>query len=258
MEKIEIALSAILMLAPDVNTDEERKMAREKVKKDFEFGRARLFRPEVAKRVDAEIKEDRERLYAHFKQQEPKKQLELMQCLYRLLLSISKLASYHGILKGHQISSRGMELAEDRAKLYLVTDYLDKHPGASFQDMCEYLDRKNSRLIALRTSKKSPLWAPIPPSWRKAIERLGIDPPPSEYELWRTALEQFPGRVEPYLSRARKLATDVRSTNILRVWPRIIREHRKLRKTRKGGTAANPAAIESTAALGPSAHSAGG
>ena len=247
MEKIEIALSAILMLALDASVDEKRKEAREKVHKEFQFGRARLFRPEVAKRVRAEIEEDRERLYANFNQQGPEKRLELMQCLYRLLLNFSKLASYHGILKGHQIFTQGLELAEDRAKFYLVTDYLKRQPDASFQDICEHLDSKNSRLIKLKTNKNSPLWAPIPPSWRKAMLKLPLDRQPGEYELWRTALEKFPGRVEPYLSRARRLATDVRSTNILRVWPRIIREHRKRRKKLRGAKEQGPAGNVSAA-----------
>ena len=92
-----------------------------------------------------------------------------------------------------------------------------------------YLDRKNSRLSALRTSKDSPQWARIRPSWRKELQKLNLDPPPSEYELWRTALEKLPKRVEPYLSKARKKATDTTVRNILFAWPRIVREHRKQR-----------------------------
>ena len=246
LEKIEIALSAVLTLALDANVDEKREEAREKVHKEFQFGRARLFRPEVAKRVNAEIQEDKERLYVNFKQQGPEKRLELMQCLYRLLLNFSKLASFHGILKGHQIFTQVQELAEDRSKFYLVTDYFKTHPEASFRDICEHLDSKNSRLIKLKTNRNSPLWAPIPPSWQKAMLKLPPTMQPGEKELWRTALENLPGRVEPYLSRARSLATDLRSTNTLRVWPRIIREHRKRRKklraAKEPGSAGNVSA----------------
>jgi hypothetical protein len=221
-----------------------RKEIRKRVHEEFELGRAHLFRPEIEQQVLAEMKEDRERLVAHFTQQVTVENLELLRCLKRFLLNFGKVASYRGILKGHQIFTQGLELAKDKAKFYLATEHLKKHPDASFQDMCAYLDRKNSRLIVLRTSKNSPLWAPIPPSWRKAIQKLGLDTPPGEGELWRTALERFPGRVEPYLSRARKLATDTRNVNILRVWPRIIREHRKRRKRRKGPTEQSPAGPE--------------
>lgn len=208
---------------------QRKREIRREVRKEFRLGRARLFRVEDENRARAEIADDKALIFAAFKQLGHKRQLELTQSLGRLLMNFSKLASYRGVLEGEKIFCLGMELGSDRARFYLI-GYLQERADASFEEMCAYLDRKNSRLSALRTNKDSPQWARIRPSWRKELQKLNLDPPPSEYELWRTALEKLPKRVEPYLSKARKKATDTTIRNILFAWPRIIREHGKQRE----------------------------
>jgi hypothetical protein len=210
--------------------DRQRKSEiRREVRTEFRLGRARLFRVEEEDKARGEIADDKARIFAAFKQLGQKRQLELTQCLGRLLMNFSKLASYRGVLEGEKIFRLGMELGSDRARFYLI-GYLQERPDASFEELCAYLDRKNSRLSALRTSKDSPQWARIRPSWRKELQKLNLDPPPSEYELWRTALKKFPKRVEPYLSKTRKKAADTTIRNIFFAWPRIIREHGKQRE----------------------------
>src|ERR1035437_196491 len=209
--------------------EQKRKAIRQEVRKEFRLGRARLFRVEEENKTRAEISDDKARIFAAFKQLGLERELELTKSLARLLMNFSKLASYRGALEGEKIFRLGMELGSDRARFYLI-GYLQERPDASFDEMCAYLDRKNSPLSALRTSKDSPQWARIRPSWRKELQKLNLDPPPSEYELWRTALEKLPKRVEPYLSKARKKATDTTVRNILFAWPRIVREHRKQRQ----------------------------
>jgi len=209
--------------------EQKRKANRQRVRREFRLGRARLFRVEEENKTRAEISDDKARIFAAFKQLGLERELELTKSLARLLMNFSKVASYRGILEGEKLFRLGMELGTDRARFYLI-HYLQEHPTASFEEMCAYLDRKNSRLSALRTSKDSPLWARIRPSWRRELQKLDLDPPPSEYELWRTALENLPKRVEPYLSKARQKATDTTIRNILLAWPRIVREHRRQRK----------------------------
>jgi hypothetical protein len=205
----------------------ERKAIRERVRKDFRLGRARLFRIEDEKRARAEIADDKRQIFAAFKQIGLEREAELTQRLAHLLMNFSKLASYRGVLEGYKIFQTGLELGEDRARFYLV-EYLQSHPKARNSELARYLDRKNGRLAELRTNKDDPLWAPLRPSWQEMFLRKNITLCEGEY--WETALKEFPDVVMPYLSRAREMAEEPRFKNVLFTWPRIIREHKKRRK----------------------------
>jgi hypothetical protein len=207
---------------------QKKERIRREVREDFRLGRARLFRVEAEEKARAEIAEDRSRLFAAFKQLgPPEKELELTQCLGRLLMNFSKMASYRGVLEGYNVFRTGLELGEDRARFY-VMEYLQTHPEAENAELVRYLDRKNGRLSKLKTKKDSPLWARLRPTWKKAFRKKNI--PLQEGEYWETAFKEFPTLVMPYLSRAKDMAQEARFKNVLFTWPRIIREHKRRRK----------------------------
>jgi hypothetical protein len=210
--------------------DEQKKeKIRQEVREDFRLGRARLFRVETEEKARAEIAEDKSRLFAAFKQiGTPEKELELTQCLGRLLVNFSNLASYRGVLEGYNVYRTGLELGEDRARLYLM-EYLQTHPDAENPELIRYLDRKNGQLSELKTRKDSPLWARLRPRWQDMFRKKNI--PLQEGEYWEIAFKEFPKLVMPYLSRAKKMAQEVRFKNVLFTWPRIIRKHTSQRKT---------------------------
>ncbi|MGO9862308.1 MAG: hypothetical protein ACLPLR_01750 [Terriglobales bacterium] len=216
--------------------DKKKKQIENGVREEFRVGRARLFRVETERKVRAEIAEDRNRIFAAFKQLGLEKELELTQGLGRLLINFSKLASYRGVLEGYHLFRTGIKLGEDHARFYLV-EYLQMHPDAENSELVRYLDRKNGRLSVLKTNQNDPLWAWLPRSWNEEFRNRGITL--REGEFWEMALKEFPELVMPYLSRAKKMAKEARVRNVLFSWPQIIKEHKKRRK--KGGNAeSNP------------------
>ncbi len=216
--------------------DAKKKQIESGVREEFQMGRARLFRVETERKVQAEIAEDKARVFAAFKQLGPQRELELTEGLARLLINFSKLASYRGVLKGYHLFHTGIKLGEDRARFYLV-EYLQAHPDADNSELVRYLDRKNGRLSALKTNQNDPLWAWLPRSWNEEFRKRGIELQPGEF--WETALDQLPELVMPYLSRAKKMARQARVKNALFSWPRIIKEHKKRRKN-SGKADSNP------------------
>jgi hypothetical protein len=216
--------------------DEKKKQIESTVREEFQMGRARLFRVETERKVQAEIAEDKARVFAAFKQLGSQRELELTQGLARLLMNFSKLTSYRGVLKGYHLFHTGLKLGEDRARFYLV-EYLQTHPNADNSELVRYLDRKNGRLSALKTNQNDPLWAWLPRSWNEEFRKRGIEVEPGEF--WEAALQHVPELVMPYLSRAKKMAKQPRVKNALFSWPRIIKEHKKRRKN-SGRTESNP------------------
>jgi hypothetical protein len=209
-----------------MNDDDKRKV-REKIRKEFQIGRARLFSLKNEKKLRAEIAEDKERLFELFKPQGLLKQKDFTQRLARLLMNFSKAASYRGILKGYEICIYAIEFRKDRARFYLF-EYLQKDPQATNRDLVAYLDVKNRRLEALRTPPGDPLWAPLPSAWRRRLERQKLDSRVGIY--WMTALKELPTLVMPYLARTRKMAKDAKIKNVLSNWPEIIKRHKRERK----------------------------
>jgi len=231
MDRIEPELRAVFLRGSETEMDEQRQQEiKKKVREEFQWGRARLFRPEVERRVLAEMEQDRHRLLAHFMQPVTTERVELLQSLKRYLLNFAKVSSYRGVLKGYQLFDLGLELGEDRARFYSI-EYLRKHPGARNEELVRYLDRKNSRLFYLKTSKDDPLWAWLPRSLEQKFTDANI--PIETGSFWETALVKFPEPVMQYLSRVRRMAKSAEITNTLFIWPRIIREHHKRRKAPK-------------------------
>lgn len=209
-----------------MNDDDKRKI-REQVREEFQIGRARLFSLKNEKKLRKEIAEDKERLFELFKSQGLLKQQEFTECLARLLINFSKMASFRGILKGYETSEYAIELRKERARFYLF-EYLQKHPGATNRDLVAYLDAKNRRLDALRTLPNDPLWAPLPSAWRRKLEGQKLECRAGE--SWATALKELPTLVMPYLARIRKMAKDSGVKNVLFNWPEIIKRHKRERK----------------------------
>ena len=114
-----------------------------------------------------------------------------------------------------------------RARFHLF-DYLQDHPDATNEELIRYIERKNGRLVELRTKKDDDLCAPLPPSWKEAFEERNI--PYVEGEYWETALSKFPKLVMPCLSRAKRQAKEARVKYALYNWPEIIEQHKKQRK----------------------------
>lgn len=163
--------------------DESRKRRiRGGARKEFRLGRAALFRVEAETKLRAEIAQDRERVFAAVKELGSQRELELTQALGRLLMNYSKLASYRGVLEGHEVFRLGKKLGEDRARFYLV-EYLQTHRKAGNEELVAYLDRKNGRLSALKTKKDDPLWAWLPRSLEDLFRKRGIHAFPGEF--WR-------------------------------------------------------------------------
>jgi hypothetical protein len=207
--------------------EQKTKQVRQKVRNEFRLGRARLFRVEDESRARSEIADDKARILAAFKPLGPAQELGLTQCLARLLMNFSKLASYRGVLEGYDIFRIGLELGEDRARFYLM-EYLQTHRSAENEELIGYLDRKNGKLAKLKTAEDSPLWAPLRKSWHAMFRRENI--PLVEGENWGAALENFPEVVRPYLSLAKRKAQEPKFKNVLFTWPRIISEHKRQRK----------------------------
>lgn len=207
--------------------EQDRGRTRREVREEFQLGRALLFKVEVEKQARAEIDKDRARLFDLMRQLPQEQQLEAANCVKRLLMNYSKLASYRGVLKGYGVFRTRLKLEQDRARLYLV-EYLQKHPKAKNDELVEHLDTKNERLSKLRTPKNDPLWAWLPRSLEEAFHRANI--PIRIGAVWEDALKEFPEQVMPYFSRAKKMAKSSTVKNTLYVWPRIVREHKKHRK----------------------------
>jgi hypothetical protein len=221
--------------------EEKAEEIRRRAREEFQLGRARLFRVSAEKKAWAEISQKKELLFANFKQQGPTKQLELMESLERLLMNFNMLASYRGILKGYDVFSTARAMGEDRARYYLL-EHLQKHPETDNKELVRYLDRKNGRLTALKTSKDSPLWAWLPRSLEEKFEKGKIPKIPGEF--WEAALTEFSQPTMEYLSRVRKMAKEPKVRNVLFGWPRVVQEHHKRRKKRKAEPGASAKSTE--------------
>jgi hypothetical protein len=221
--------------------DERHKEIAQGVHKEYQLGRASLFKVSQEKKVSAEISRNRELLFANFKQQGLVKQLELMEALERLLMNFSMKASYQGIFKGHDIFSEGFKLGGDRTRFYLF-EYLQSHPEADNKELVRYLDRKNGRLTELKTRKDSLLWAWLPRSLEEKFDKGKI--PKISGEFWETALSKLSQPTMEYLSRTRKKAKETKVKNAF-FWPRAIEEHHKRRKASKVQPDASPKTSES-------------
>ena len=212
--------------------DGDKLRVREKVKEEFQIGRARLFSLKNEKKLRAEIAEDKERLFELFKSQGLSKQLEFTECLARLLMNFSKMASYRGILKGFEIKETAIKLHsdKDRAQYHLFA-CLQENPKAKNKKLIACLNTRNGRHQELKTPRDDPQWSPLPPSLQKRFGNRKIDP----YEWWETAMKEFPDEVRIYLSRVRREAKKVEVKNVLFSWPKIVRLHKKERKKRNSG-----------------------
>src|SRR5665213_3600415 len=185
---------------------------RQQTHEDFVFGRARLYRVSEEKKARAENEQDRVRLFALFKEQGLEKQLEYTECLKRLLLNHSKLASYNGIRKGReQVESQIKEMSDPTS--YHILTYLWKNPDADHQKIARYLDRETLRLSSLSLNR-DPLFAPLPANVTKILRANHV----SMYkgEQWKKALEHplSKGGLTEYLSRRRADSRDAHVKNM--------------------------------------------
>jgi hypothetical protein len=210
-----------------VNKQKQLKV-RQNVHKEFQFVRASLFRVEKEQELHSQIAEDKQRLFRAFKERLTSDGLELSNCLKRLVMNFSTLASYRGILKAHRVFKLGMSLGEKKAVEYIIR-YIYKHPDATDEQLCSHLDKTNKRLYQInKTNVKGNLWARTPKEWLPEIKKK--EPTVGYDNTWETALEHLSGRVSTYLSRARKMAKDEAVREALFLWPHVLREHRKRRK----------------------------
>jgi hypothetical protein len=212
-----------------MNEDDERRV-QQKVHEEFQLGRARLFSLKNEKKLRAEIAEDKERLFELFRSQVLSKQLEFTECLARLLMNFSKMASYRGILKGFEIKETAIKLHKDndRAQYHLFA-FLQEHSEAKNKELIACLNTRNGRHQELKTPHDDPQWAPLPPPLRKRFGNRKIDPD----EWWDTAMTEFPDEVRIYLARVKREAKKVEVKNVLFNWPKLVELHKKERKKKK-------------------------
>jgi len=205
-----------------------RRQIRREVAHQFQLERASLFRVDKEEKLRREIARDRGRLFQAFKERLGSDGLELANCLKRLVLNFSVLASYRGIVKGHRMFKLGRSLGEHKALEYIIR-YLAKHPDSTDRKICSHLDGKNRGLYRLnRLNKAGPLWANVPRKWKVEMKKQGVS---VDFDhAWCMALTHIPGRVMTYLSRARKKANDKHVKEAIFIWPRVMAEHRKRRK----------------------------
>ena len=199
---------------------------RQKVQAEL-VGCVKLSSLPLSKKVSKEIVEDRIRLFEFFRSQGLEKQVELNETLLRLLMNYVKMASYHGVLKGFKIEEQAAKLRKDKARYHLAV-FLQKQPNATYKQLVRHLDKKNERLAKGKTAPNDFVWAPLPPSWRSAFKKKGLGLYHGEY--WEIALREFPTLVEPYLTKARSFAKEVRVRNVLFNWPEIVQRHKRERK----------------------------
>jgi len=201
---------------------------RQRTHEEFVFGRARLHRVSEEKKARAEIEQDRERLFALFKEQGLEMQLEYTECLKRLLLNHGKLASYNGIRIGReQVESQIKEMSDPTS--YHILTFLWKNPEADNQKIARYLDRETLRLSTLSLNR-DPLFAPLPANIIKILRASHVTM--YKGEQWKKALEHQLTKVglTEYLSRRRAESKDARLKNVLVNWPRLFKLHKQQRK----------------------------
>jgi hypothetical protein len=201
---------------------------RQQTHEDFVLGRARLYRVSEQKKARAQNEQDRERLFALFKEQGLEKQLEYMECLKRLLLNHSKLASYNGIRMGReQVETQIKEMSDPTS--YHILTYLWKNLEADNQKIARYLDRETLRLSTLSLNR-DPLFAPLPANIIKILRTNHVTV--YKGEQWKKALEHplTKGGLTEYLSRRRAESKDARLKNVLVNWPKVFKLHQQQRK----------------------------
>ena len=201
---------------------------RQKTHEDFVFGRARLYRVSEEKKALAENEQDRERLFALFKEQGLEKQLDYTECLKRLLLNHSKLASYTGIREGYRLKEEQLDEMSDPASYHILT-YLWKHPETENKEIARYLDRESLRLSTLANGR-SALFAPLPDNIRKTLRANQV--PLFKGLQWQDALKHPLSKdgLAQYLSRRRADSKDAHLKNMLINWPRLLKLHKQQRK----------------------------
>jgi hypothetical protein len=207
---------------------------RQQTHEDFVFGRARLYRVSEEKKARAENEQDRVRLFALFKEQGLEKQVEYTECLKRLLLNHSKLASYNGIREGYRLKEEQLDEMSEPASYNIIT-YLWKHPEAENKDIARYLDRETLRLSTL-TKGQGPLFAPLPDNIRKVLRANQV--PMFKGQHWQDALKHplTKDGLTQYFSHKRAASRDAHLRNMLKNWPRLFKLHKQQRKAPAKGT----------------------
>lgn len=161
-------------------------------------------RPEDVSRMEAEIKRDRERLFAVCRERADG--VELADCILRLTENAYAYAHYAGIRRGYLI---GMAVGKDGSEEKIIK-ILRKHLTATPTEICELIDKYNAPFTDLKDSRRIHM---IWPELRKKETR------------W-TSIASLP-KVKNYLSRARDRAYQI---SRIEGWQTIMREHEKNRK----------------------------
>ena len=195
--------------------------------------RAGLFRASAREKLEHEMSEDEQVIFASFRACGDKQQsLELFKRFRRHLLNSSALASYHGMVHGYRCFELGRQFPKEQ--------FSQKHSGRCIIECIRRERRKNGNQELKVSDQKlcaylSREGVPIPITWEAPISRF-ISKFPKRFfrkfkvhrpgeSPWEEALLACPKLVAPYLSRYRKYANDTQVLNALFVWPRLIRKH---------------------------------
>jgi hypothetical protein len=162
-------------------------------------------RPADVSRMEAEIKRDRERLFAVCRERADG--VELADCILRLTENAYAYAHYAGIRRGYKI---GLEVGKDVSEEKII-QVISKKLDATPTEMCELIDAYNAPFEDLKDKRCIRLDA----SW----------PEMTSIARWKD-VASVP-KVKNYLVRARNKAYQV---SRIEGWQRIMREHEKNRK----------------------------
>jgi hypothetical protein len=155
-------------------------------------------------RIGEETHADQARLFAVFA--ERKDGLELADCLVRYYENFSDLAHYTGFCRGYKV---GLKVGKDEREEAIIK-VIRKRPTATPKEMCELIDKHNSRFEDLNDRRRIYLkW----PELRK------------QYSRWVDA-EHIP-KVKNYLVRIRKKAKEI---SRIQSWESLMDEHESNRR----------------------------
>lgn len=168
----------------------------------------RQYRPDDVTRVLAEMKRDRERLFAVCRERNDG--ADLVACIVRLTENSLAFAHYAGIRRGYKI---GVEVGKDseQEKIFQI---VQKHLDATPTEICKLLDAHNSQFDDLRDKRCVHLRWP-------GLARNG-------FTLW-VDVASVP-KVKNYLERVSKKAREIYR---IQGWQRVMREHVKRRRPPK-------------------------
>lgn len=161
-------------------------------------------RPDAMARIEEEMHADQARLHAVFAQRADG--LELADCLLRYYENVAGFAHYNGFRRGYNV---GIKVGKDEREVAIVR-VIRKKLRATPIEICELIDKHNSRLEDLKDKMRIPL------PWPELAKH---------HTRW-AEVKHIP-KVKNYLVRIRKKANEIAQIQRLQL---LMKEHASKRK----------------------------